>query len=83
MTYINRNLTLADRYFLLNSAYRMRTATLDELIAFREKYVIADGFCDSLETGWRSESMIFSDGSIYGASKNTWKNDDWFTTYLF
>lgn len=78
----NTKLTLAERYFLLVSSYRMGTGTIDELIAFREKHKIADGFCDSLETGWRSESTMFTDGSIYGSSKNTWKNNDWFTSYF-
>ena len=78
----NNKLTLAERYFLLVSSYRMRTGTLDELIVFREKHMIAYGFCDALETGWQSESMMFTDGSIYGASKNTWKNDDWLTSYF-
>lgn len=75
-------LTLAERYFLLVSSYRMRTGTLDELTAFRKKHMIADGFCDSPVTGWRSESMMFCDGSIFGSSKNTWKNDDWLTSYF-
>ena len=75
------NLTLAEKYFLLVSSYRMHTGTLDELNAFIEKYAIANGFCDSLATGCQSESIIFTDGSIYGASTNTWKNDEWFTSY--
>lgn len=78
----NNKLTLAERYFLLVSSYRMGTGTIDELIAFREKHMIADGFCDSLETGWGSESTMFTDGSIYGSSKNTWKNNGWFTSYF-
>lgn len=79
---MTKQLTLADRYFLLAKAYRARVATLDELRTFRESSMIADGFCDSLETGWQSESIIFKDGSIYGASKNTWKSDAWYTSYM-